>query len=184
MIVIDDFIPKSLQETYKNWLLAGEFPWYFTKDVTFEDGRSNRPCVSHKLYDQGNKTSNLDVNYLAHLGAEKYGYAFNAILNGKVLLQFPLNLNENNIDPLHTDINPHIPHLVVLYYVIDADGDTIICDLKNDGSQMDTLQTSNYSVLKRITPKQGRAVLFDGSYYHTAEQPKNGMRCIINLNVI
>ena len=36
--------------------------------------------------------------------------------------------------------------------------------------------------LKRITPKQGRVVIFDGMYWHT-EQPKKDVRCIINFNI-
>jgi hypothetical protein len=35
----------------------------------------------------------------------------------------------------------------------------------------------------RVTPKQGRAVIFDGKYYHTARQPKDKLRCIINFNI-
>ena len=37
--------------------------------------------------------------------------------------------------------------------------------------------------LQRITPKQGRVVVFDGMYWHTAEQPTKDVRCIINVNV-
>ena len=37
--------------------------------------------------------------------------------------------------------------------------------------------------LKRITPKQGRVVIFDGMYWHTAEQPKKDVRCILNFNI-
>lgn len=186
MLVIDDFIPLSLQERYKSWLFGGQFPWFFTEDVTFGSGAQKRPCMSHKLYSDGNKSSALEIDYLGHLGAERMDWQFNQIYSGKAIMQFPLNLNTigPGLDKLHTDIDPHQPHLVVLYYVIDADGDTIICDLKNTGYQNKDLHAHDYPVLAKVTPKQGRAVLFDGSYYHTAEQPKNGMRCIINLNVI
>ena len=37
--------------------------------------------------------------------------------------------------------------------------------------------------IKRITPKQGRVVVFDGAHWHTAEQPRKNKRCIINFNV-
>ena len=40
-----------------------------------------------------------------------------------------------------------------------------------------------YTIKKRVTPKQGRIVLFDGSLYHTAEQPLNNIRCIVNYNL-
>lgn len=186
MLVIDDFIPRSLQERYKRWILGDQFPWFFTEDVTFGSGAQKRPCMSHRLYNNGNKISPLDVDYLGHLGAEKFGFDLTRIEEGKTILQFPLSTGVigSDVDFLHTDIDPHHPHLVVLYYVIDADGDTIICDLRNDGYQERNLRHTDHQVLARVTPKQGRAVIFDGSYYHTAEQPKNGMRCIINLNVV
>ena len=44
-------------------------------------------------------------------------------------------------------------------------------------------KSDSYTVQKRITPKQGRVVLFDGSYYHTAEQPLNNIRCVVNYDL-
>ena len=186
ILVVDKFIPLSMQERYKTWILGGQFPWYYTPDVTFAYGGQQRPSMSHGIILNGEKTSNLDVDFLGHLGAEKYGWQFNVIAHAKTILQFPLNpeIIGTEVDSLHTDISPHIPHLVVLYYVLDADGDTIIVDSVNKGeAERPSLSVKDHKILQRVTPKQGRAVLFDGSYYHTAEQPKNGMRCIINLNV-
>ena len=185
ILVIDDFIPLSYQEKFKTWLLKGNFPWYYSSDITDKNGSQFRPSVSHLIYANGEKISTLEVDILAHLGAEKFGWTFNAIAQAKTILQFPLNPAAigTELDTLHTDIEPHYPHLVVLYYVIDADGNTIICDKKHNGTFEKNLRAEDCKILQKVTPKQGRAVLFDGSYYHTAEQPKNGMRCIINLNV-
>ena len=37
----------------------------------------------------------------------------------------------------------------------------------------------------KVTPKQGRVVLFDGGLMHTAEQPINSnVRCIVNYDLI
>jgi hypothetical protein len=36
---------------------------------------------------------------------------------------------------------------------------------------------------KRVTPKRGRAVLFDGSRYHCSSQPTIGYRTIINFDL-
>ena len=77
MLVIDNFIPVSLQERYKAWLLGDQFPWFFTEDVTFGTGMQKRPCMSHRLYLNGNKISPLDIDILGHLGAEKMYYKFN-----------------------------------------------------------------------------------------------------------
>ena len=35
----------------------------------------------------------------------------------------------------------------------------------------------------KVTPKQGRVVLFDGALYHTAEQPNHNLRCIVNYDL-
>lgn len=183
VVIIDNFIPLSLQEKYKQYLLKENFPWYYMYDVTTEENLQFRPAVSHVLYDNNIRISPLEVEILAHLGAEKFGWTLNSIASGKTILQFPLNpiLVEEGLDNLHIDIDH--PHLVVLYYVIDADGDTIITDTKYNGKTPTTIKYENQTIIHRVTPKQGRVVLFDGSHYHTAEQPKNGMRCVINLNI-
>jgi ectoine hydroxylase-related dioxygenase (phytanoyl-CoA dioxygenase family) len=63
----------------------------------------------------------------------------------------------------------------MLYYVCDSDGDTIIYNEKDISDQ--------YTIKEKVTPKQGRVVLFDGSLYHTAEQPLNNNRCIVNYDL-
>ncbi len=185
IIVVDNIIPLSLQEKYKQWLFKDNFPWYYMQDITTAENLQLRPALSHMLYDNGVKSSPLEVEALAHIGAEKFGWTINSIVNGKTILQFPLNptILGTEKDNLHVDIDPFYPHLVVLYYVIDADGDTIITETKTNGQTPSTIKFENQKILQKVTPKQGRAVLFNGSYYHTAEQPQNGMRCVINLNI-
>ena len=39
-------------------------------------------------------------------------------------------------------------------------------------------------IKKKVTPKQGRVVLFDGRLYHTAEQPNEDKRCIVNYDLV
>ena len=64
----------------------------------------------------------------------------------------------------------------MLYYVCDSDGDTIIYNEKE--------KSESYTIKKKITPKQGRVVLFDGRFYHTDEQPNFSKRCIINYDLV
>ena len=96
------------------------------------------------------------------------------VLQGRSFLQFPLLLKDRSVDTPHIDIY-NKEHLVVLYYVCDSDGDTIIY---NEREQLGT-----YTIKQKVTPKQGRMVLFDGSLYHTAEQPLNNVRCVVNYNL-
>ena len=67
-------------------------------------------------------------------------------------------------------------HIVALYYVMDSDGDTIIYNEREE--------SESYTVKQRVTPKQGRMVIFDGRLYHTAEQPNKSIRCIVNYDIL
>lgn len=183
MIVVDNFIPHSLQEEIKNTLLVQNFPWYFVDDVTTFDARQNRPALSHLIYEDATKVSNLEIGYMAHFAAYQAGFKLTQIKRAKTILQFPLAQEFVGTDLDHLHIDMPDPHIVLLYYVVDADGDTIICDHRFNGTEEHGLKAENYKVIEKVTPKQGRAVIFDGGYYHTAEQPRNGIRCIINVNL-
>ena len=73
----------------------------------------------------------------------------------------------------------HRNHFVILYYVVDSEGDTIIYNERWNND----IRPEKYTEKQRVTPKQGRVVIFDGSLYHTAEQPLNNHRCIVNYNL-
>jgi hypothetical protein len=91
------------------------------------------------------------------------------IVQARAFLQLPLNKKLiRKKDPLHIDRDE--PHTVFIYYLLDSDGDTIIYKNKKEW--------------KRVTPKQGTILTFDGSLWHTAEQPIKGTRSIINFNVV
>ena len=104
------------------------------------------------------------------------------IIEARSFLQLPLNTDfaGTGVDTPHLD--RFEPHLVYLYYVCDSDGDTIIYDYKTE-KEGDVPFFEDVKELKRITPKQGRVVIFDGMYWHTAEQPKKDVRCILNFNI-
>ena len=105
--------------------------------------------------------------------AFKFRMPYVNALQGRSFLQFPTN-KKMTVDLPHIDIYSR-KHLVCLYYVCDSDGDTILYQEQE--------KSDAYTIQKRISPKQGRVVLFDGSYYHTAEQPINNVRCIVNYNL-
>jgi hypothetical protein len=114
------------------------------------------------------------------------GLNVNNVIKGKSIFQLPLNpkIIGDEVDHLHIDMP--IPHIVFLYYCWDSDGDTIIVDKKFNTSQRyfdANMDYRDFKILEKVTPKRGRVVVFDGHYYHTAEQPKIGNRCIVNYNL-
>ena len=171
MIIIDDIIDKEEQELIKETLLGRDFNWHYCEDVTFLDGKQKRPGFSHYfiLKEQVNSSwNNLTSNIIIN-SCKKAGIDCNKVIETRSFLQLPLHDNITNGDLTDT---PHIDreteHTVLLYYVKTADGDTIIYDKDKE---------------HRITPKQGRVVIFNGLLKHTANQPVNGSRCIINVNI-
>ena len=98
------------------------------------------------------------------------------VIQGRSFLQFPLkNIDTSVEDTPHIDLDEGEEHIVVLYYVIDSDGDTIIYNERTE--------SPSYTEKQRVSPKQGRVVIFEGGQYHTAQQPTKGTRCIVNYNI-
>jgi hypothetical protein len=189
MIVVDNLMPMSFQNNIKAALLEDNFPWYFQRDITAIGGADQAPGFSHvyKHADRAPDSRMFDlVSLIAYMGADNYGFDFKHIVQARSFLQVPLanNILTSEVDALHVDLP--IDHLVVLYYVCDSDGDTILVDKKfnKDEGMVDDCRYTDYKIIKRVTPKKGRCLIFDGAYYHTAEQPKNNTRCVINFNLI
>jgi len=183
IIVIDNIIDTPKQEFIKHQLL-NEIYWQYVDDVSFKDNKhQRRPGFKH-LFDKNNLDNSL-LELVANIRNKidkKPLYARDEILEVRSFLQLPLSkdFTGTGVDTPHLD--RFEPHLVFLYYVCDSDGDTIIYNYKtkNEG---DIPFFEDIKELKRITPKQGRVVIFDGMYWHTAEQPTKDVRCIINFNI-
>jgi hypothetical protein len=79
---------------------------------------------------------------------------------------------------------PHIDetfkHFVMVYYVFDSDGDTILYNETYDGT---TNYENKLTELTTIRPKAGSAIIFDGRRYHSYTRPvENDLRGIFNVN--
>ena len=70
-----------------------------------------------------------------------------------------------------------------LYYVNDADGDTILYNYRSKNIK-DIPNYEDIKIIKKVTPKQGRVLVFDGMTWHTAQQPTKGPRCVINFDMV
>jgi hypothetical protein len=95
------------------------------------------------------------------------------------VLRSKANIQLNNYNSQKRKLHnpPHIDslnnHLVLLYYVNDSDGDTIIFDLDDKTKK-----------LASISPKKGRLVVFNGEHYHASSPPtKFDSRIVINTNI-
>jgi len=69
--------------------------------------------------------------------------------------------------------------------VLDSDGQTILSDRQyTSGNNVMMDINEDYKIIKKVRPKQGRILFFNGNIYHTALQPKKNVRCVLNINVL
>ena len=78
--------------------------------------------------------------------------------------------------------------ITALYYVNDSDGDTYFFNkfqYNEDDDKIDISQYKNLKIVKQISPKKGRMVLFNTSQLHSGSHPiDHDKRIVINYNCI
>lgn len=167
--VYDDIFPTQMSETIEN-VVRGKIkdyriPLYYAEDLSEryvykgEAGYGN--TFVHKeefLLNQGSFLLH-PLYYFIHYK----NYLLTKILQGRLYLQPPQKITKT-YSP-HTDSNES--HYVCLYYVTDSDGDTVFYGVNGDE-------------IKRVSPKKGRIIFFDGSIYHAASQPTTTLRAVLN----
>lgn len=112
---------------------------------------------------------------------EKHGFRLLDFFRTRVNLT-PLSKDSRPLIP-HVDLRNKYKHYILLIFLNDSDGDTIMYDLKVDGNAHDQNELKE---LKRFSPKAGSAVLFDGDNFHAWEHPQNHdyrLSMIANISV-
>lgn len=186
IIVIDNLLPLDRQDSLKSLFLESLFPWYYKATLSQNTKKTNfdsavAPGFGHVFYnDNGVVSDHFNIiSDIPQLAVNNTPFIFNKIVYARTFLQMPLTTSHGITNP-HVDIIG-IPHTVCIYYVDDADGETVIFD-KND--QTNTVDFTGMRILQTINPRKGRVVLFDGSRYHANILPQRGPRCIINFDFV
>ncbi len=191
IIVIDDFLTKNQQDKLEELFTSSKLAWIFFKDIALPLSEIKRlgvteltPGIACYIKQDNPKFLNEallnEVRVIPNEACKKIGKDCKEIYNARSFMHFPLASElRKEYDNPHIDIG--YEHLVCLYYVNDSDGDTFLFNkTKKDGP---ISKDSKLEILKRVSPKKGRAVLFDGSRYHSSSGPTKDIRCIINFNV-
>ncbi len=191
--VVDDLIPEESQEAIKQKLLGDRFPWFYVPDVTSQEAEIKRPGLNHSfVFDgkfnpeeekhHGNMLQYLWKNGLNKLKEKTNSIAKYSVIKSRAFLQVPLRgVNGGEYDSHHIDVD--FKHIVFLYYVCDSDGDTVIFENMYSPEKNKRPELNELTEKVRVTPKQGRLVIFDGFYWHTGTQPTKNNRCVINTNI-
>jgi hypothetical protein len=192
IIVLDSVMPKQYQDFLEEELTGGKIPWHFRKDITFDEVEREKnniktlmPAFAHRYYEVGDGV--LSPFYalvlpVAYDACEQVGYKLKQILAVRSFLTFPIPHIQSTVD--HPHVDRKFDNLNIIYYVNDADGDTVFYDKTFRDIPPEVVKREDLTVVKTVTPKKGQAVVFDGSYYHSATRPTDNYRCIINFGLI
>jgi hypothetical protein len=178
VVQIDDVIPRSYQDLVQ--AQTDGLAWYLQKDNARLELPFQRTYAGfvHTAYDTS--TPQLAGSSLYAILAPLLFIACDrADIPVKVLLRIHLGMfMQTELDVPHH--NPHVdlhePHRVGIYHVADADGDTVLFhETYDDVAIAQSAAYANAGLFreaKRVTPKKGRIVFFDGRRYQASMHPR------------
>ena len=172
--VYDDIIPLDLSNLVEEKVLKnGSFEFtFFDKFYDFHPIHSPnlpRGFGFGNTYIKNKNVINPNLifyNQILTQTSSRMGFIIEDIITARIWLITPEQ--DNNICIPHTDLM--VPHYVCLYYINDTDGDTIF------------FEDDKNTIFKRVSPKKGRVVIFDGSIFHSSSSPTTTPRAVINYN--
>ena len=166
--IYDNLLPKTLEDRIEEFTLySRHYIYAYANNVAGPNQKENLPGMSHSFL-----RDNQISEYNGFLSQPLYIFSYlkniniHKVINSRVFITFPLK-NSDNFNYIHND--QHFPHFVCLYYINDSDGDTIFY---NDQEEE----------IKRVSPKKGRILFFDGTIKHSGSYPTKLTRGIINYN--
>ncbi len=189
--VVDNFFPILIQKEIENQFLDDSICWSYLNNI------SSKKFVSQtqkgKILDTSGFVSSIDledsknqrlINYIKHYAEKQFQVEVNKFLR-LMLVYLPPNPSYPEDAYLLPHVDYKIPYKNILYYVLDNDANTIFFDQKYDKNityNYDNFE--NLNVYKKVEPKKGRAVYFDGLIYHAGNVSKFNKRLTLNINFI
>ena len=199
-IIVDNFLHIVNQRKIANIFQSSELQWGLQMFPSYGDKLAHpvfdqsdkqewedSPTLFHNLYVK-NQTTDVSTtgDYVIksfQQAIEKHIDAKIEIIRCMVIMVLPNpNFTAQSMMP-HTDWN--IPHETCIYYLNSIDGDTVLFDQTYDvSSSKNDNASKKKNVFTKISPVQGRAVLFDGLQYHASNPSKTNLRFVLNINYI
>jgi hypothetical protein len=189
--VIDNLLPKHSFKIIEDICLNNsDFPWFLTETAYPDNGVKNNAQTSfaNAMYinTHGNDPIFLTMGNILSTALGFKGFNVKEFYRIRTSLQVPLPYKKEKINNPHFDINE--PHKVLLMYINDSDGDTILYNETHDYSDIDMaeyVKQNNFSIMEKVAPKRNRAIIFDGYHWHSSSTPiRADKRVVVNCNFI
>ena len=181
-VEVSNAVSPEYQTRIYDYLTDIGFDWHFMEDATFEksnDPKLTTPAFANLLYYDQNETNPHYEFFKPLLNAVET--SFNLKINKLMRMRagFLLNTKFSLPSMPYKHNTPHRDyeqeHFVVVYYVNQADGDTVVFH--------ETQQSEKYYPLHKCRPEPGKMLLFNGWHYHASTCPKVfAKRLAININ--
>ena len=183
VFVFDDIINLTYQTKIKELIMNKgsynnlHFPWYVIKDIScseeYED-QGGRFVFIHNFAVEEGISSQFHPFFLKLIqnSCKKINLKKVEIHQGSSILELP-SFEKDFIDDPYASVKNSVS---MIYFVTDSDGDVIIYNEKE--------KSKSYTIKKKISPKQGRGILFDGELHHVDEEPNEYLRCTVNYDFI
>lgn len=184
--IVENFFPLYLQKKYKGIFFSEQITWNFNQyatssnnDTSYNTNIKEDSSFVH-IFEQSNKETSLFLEQVSKSIKEHFSVDVKEILRARLRFSMPNPLYEDNwYLPPHTDFM--IPHHTLIYYINDNDAETLFFDQKH---VPESKSNFDMKVIKKIKPKQGTAVLFNGLIFHAAKTSKLNPRMLLNINFL
>jgi len=192
--VIDNYLPKEYVDYIEKLFLkpeidsSSEIAWFYNDYTASKDADYLKKIKDNKHFFDSYQFTHIFCN-MREEKSEHFGKIVKILedtkVNWKSIERIKANFTTNltNYKPgdivvPHQDIRPNDDYfknkkfISIIYYVHDTDGDTVFYDKECK------------KITKKVTPKKGRAVIFDSLIFHSFMRPiKSEKRVVINFIV-
>jgi len=194
IIIVDNFFPKLQERLLEALTLSMDIKWFYKPQPEFDNRK-----LAYEFRKNDENIEHLNVGQFRHLIMERrkiYSSVYESHLyNLKSLIEeafkvevdifermyfnltTPIGIKTQKYGLPHTDMNS-LKTKILIYYINDCDGDTVIFDEYYGSSPNPAKKT----ISQRISPKKSRAVMFYSNRYHTGSWPSEHTRRVLNVN--
>jgi len=130
--------------------------------------------LAHQLQariEDTNGVANPNSKYYHLVIKIAYKFCFEHNIDFDLVCRSSINYTHPSVDSEYPKHNDHpYDHIVLIFYLNDSDGDTILYDDQNN-------------IIKSVSPVKGRVLVFNGAIQHGVSPPTLKERIVLNVTL-